>query len=152
MSFRKWLNDHNLVVSAVGVTFLVMLLNLTALGLHQSFTKFPYYAFEMQFQDWVARVGDLAPKDERIYFLYDDAASHNLSQLWDEDFEAFPILRRMKARAWPREVFAAILDRLASAGAAVVGFDYVFQGENTAADPTFRELLDRYKGQVVLGS
>jgi CHASE2 domain-containing sensor protein len=73
------------------------------------------FSLENKLQDWVARLGKPAPQDERIVFLYDDAASHTLDQLWEEDFEAAPILKRMRTRDWPRDVYAAILEKLEGA-------------------------------------
>jgi adenylate cyclase len=151
MSLKKWLNDHNLFVSCLGGFLIVTLLYITALGLYASFTKFPYYLLETRAQDWVAQLGKTAPKDPRIYFLAADAASHNLDQAWEEDFEASPILKRMKQPNWPRDVYAAILDRLASAGARVVGFDFSFQGD-LDGDSIFRASLDKYRDRVVVGS
>jgi CHASE2 domain-containing sensor protein len=56
---------------------------------------------------------------------------------------------RQQARALALPV--AILDRLAGAGASVVGFDYVYRGQ-TAEDKEFKAVLDRYKDRVVVGS
>ena len=151
MSLKKWLNDHNLPVSCFGISGLVILLYFGAVLLYQKPLNFPYLALEYQFQDWVAQLGKLAPKDPRIYFLADDAPSHTLDQAWDEDFEAFPILKKMKSPAWPRSVHAAILERLAGAGAKVVGFDYMYKGE-TADDAAYRAVLDKYRDRVVVGS
>jgi len=152
MSLKKWLNEHNLVVSCLGFSLLVAILNLSSTGLYLSFTKSPYLAMENTVQDWVAKLGRTAPKDSRIFFLADDAPSHELDQLWPEDFEAQPILKRMKQPPpWPRDVYAAILDRLAGAGATVVGFDYMLKGE-TPNDPILKEALDKYASRVVIGS
>jgi adenylate cyclase len=151
MSLKKWLNDHNLAVSAVGVSLLVLLLYMTRLSFY-GLLGFPYLKLEYAAQDWIYKLGKTAPLDPRVVFLYDDAASHNLDHLWDEEFEAQPILKRMKTRSWPRDVFAAILDRLHGAGARVVGFDYVFQGEFPELDPTLRAALDRSGEGVVVGS
>ncbi len=151
MSLKKWLNDHNLGVSATGVSTLVALLYLCSTGLYLSL-NFPYLVLENRFQDWVAQRGKSAPKDPRVYFLADDAPSHTLDQLWDEDFAASPILKRMKQPPpWPRDVFAAILDRLENAGARVVGFDYMLKGEKPE-DSTLRASLDKWRDRVVLGS
>lgn len=151
MSLKKWLNDHNLLMSAVGISALVVFLYITSLGLYLS-VRFPYLQVENRARDWVAQLGKTAPKDPRIYFLADDAPSHTLDQLWDDDFAASPILKRMqRPPPWPRDVFAAILERLAGAGARVVGFDYMFKGE-APGDPEFRAALDKWQDRVVVGS
>lgn len=152
MSLKKWLNDHSLAVSSFGISTLVVLLYLSSTGLYLSFTHFPYLLVEHRFQDWVAKLGKSAPKDPRIYFLADDAPSHTLDQLWDEDFTASPILKRMQQPPpWPRDVFAAILERLAGAGARVVGFDYMLKGEKPE-DAVLRSSLDKWRDRVVVGS
>jgi adenylate cyclase len=152
MSLKKWFNDHNIAISCLATSVLVALLYLTAQWLQESVLKFPYYTLEQKVSDWVAELGKSAPRDPRIYFLADDAPSHDLSQAWPEDFAASPILRRMQVPPpWPRDVYAAILDRLASSGARVVGFDYLLKGQ-TAEDPILREAVDKYSKQVVFGS
>jgi adenylate cyclase len=150
MSVKKWLNDHNLVVSAIGVSVLVALLSTSTVWAH--IMILPWLKIENAVQDWLYRHGQTAPKDPRICFLADDAASHSLSHLWEEEFEAAPILKRMKRKSWPRDVYGAILDRLVSAGARVVGFDYIYPGEDPDGDPAWRESLDRNAAHVVIGS
>jgi adenylate cyclase len=147
---KKWLNDHNLAVSCIGVSVLVALLYLASPVLHRVI-KFPYLVFEYKFQDWVAVFGKTAPQDRTVYFLADDAPSHTLDQLWDEDFEASPILRKMQQPFWPRDVYAAILDRLVTAGARVVAFDYMFKGKYEG-DDEFRAALEKHRDRVVVGS
>ena len=147
MPWKKWLNDHNLLVSCMAVSLLVAALNLSALGLYKS-AGFPYFAIENRIQDWVAQIGKPAPKDPRVCFLYDDDAAHTLDQVWEDEFEQEPILKRMKGRPWPREVYAAILERLASAGASVVGFDYVYRGE-VQGDESFKAVLDQLSRSVL---
>jgi len=149
MSVKKWLNDHNLIFSSVAVSVLVAVVYLFRFDLYRA-TGFPYMRLEFAAQDWVYKVGDRAPKDPRIVFLFDDAASHDLSHVWDDEFEAAPILKRMKVRQWPRDVYAAILDRLVGAGARVVGFDYLFI-EEKPEDPILLEAVDRHRDKVVFG-
>lgn len=152
MSLRKRLTQHHLVVSCVGFSLLVAFFNLCSTGLYLSASKFPYLPLEYTVQDWVAKLGKTAPKDPRIYFLADDAQSHDLDQLWPEDLEASPILKRMKCPPpWPRDVYAAIVERLLDSGARVIGFDYMYMGE-MPDDPTFKAALDKYKDRVVVGS
>src|SRR5687767_9250981 len=123
MSPRKWLNEHSLQVSTLGFSALVALLYYFGIPLQQRL-HVPYIEAEYRFQDWVAFVGRPAPKDPRIYFLADDAPSHQLDQLWEDEIAASPTLQFMKKRSWSREVWAHVLTRLSDAGALVVGFDY----------------------------
>jgi adenylate cyclase len=152
MSVKKWLNDHHIAVSSFATSVLVTLLYWIAEPLQDSFLKFPYYSLEQKVADWVAQLGKAAPRDPRIYFLADDAPSHDLTQVWDDELDATPILRRMKRPPpWPRDVYAAILERLAGAGARVVGFDYMLKGETTE-DPVLKQALEKYSDRVVIGS
>src|SRR4029434_9986816 len=110
MSLKKWLIDHNVAVSAISVSVLVILLYTAQTGLYGLF-RFPYFKLENWAQDWIYRLGKTAPKDPRIVFLHDDAASRNLDHLWADEFEAQPILKKMQMHYRPREIYAAILDR-----------------------------------------
>lgn len=147
MCVKKWINDHNLLVSSAGVSLLVAVLYVL-----QFFVAGPYLKAEFTMQDWIYQRGNTAPVDDRIVFLYDDDASHRLDHMWDEDFEASPILRKMQTNAWPREVYAAIVDRIAGAGAKVVALDYVFRGKDPEGDGRFKEVIARHAGKIVLAS
>jgi adenylate cyclase len=152
MSVKKWLNDHNLTVSAIGASLLVALLSNSDDWFAEKYNVVsPYLRADGAFQDYVAYFGRPAPKDPRIVFLADDSPSHTLDQLWPEDLEASPTLRLMKKRIWSRQIWADVLDRLANAGARVVAFDYMFKGEDDG-DPAFKSAIDRHSEKVVLGS
>jgi adenylate cyclase len=152
MSAKKWLNDHNLVVSAVGISILVAFLSSSGDWFFGNYgVVSPYLRAEGAFLDYVASFGRPAPKDPRIVFLADDSPSHTLDQLWPEDFEASPTLRLMKKRVWSRQIWADVLDRLSNAGARVVAFDYMFKGDDDG-DAAFKAAVDRHASKVVVGS
>jgi adenylate cyclase len=152
MSLKKWLNDHNLEVSAIGSILVAMLLfNGSEWFARQFQTPSPFFRAEWAIRDLVATLGRPAPKDPRLVFLADDAASHTLDGLWDDEIAASSTLRLMKKRAWSRQVWADVLDRLAGAGARVVAFDYMFKGEDDG-DAALKAAIDRHKNIVVLGS
>ena len=148
MSLRKWLNDHNSAVSALGVTLLVVVLFAQDTWFGQST---PFYRMEAAMRDLIAAYGRPADKDPALVFLADDAASHTLDQLWEDEIAASPTLALMKKRAWSRQVWADVLDRLAAAGARVVAFDYMFKGEDDG-DAALKDAVERHKHIVVLGS
>lgn len=152
MSLKKWLNDHNLEVSAIGASALVLLLFSGSEWFARKFnTPSPFYRAEWAIRDLVATFGRPAKKDPRIVFLADDALSHTLDQLWEDEIAASPTLKLMKKRVWSRQVWADVLDRLAGAGARVVAFDYMFKGEDEG-DAALKAAVERHKNIVVLGS
>ncbi|MEJ0000074.1 MAG: CHASE2 domain-containing protein [Verrucomicrobiota bacterium] len=51
---------------------------------------------------------------------------------------------------WPREIYAALLDRLSDAGAKLVIFDILFTSK-TDADPILKASLDRHADKVIVG-
>lgn len=146
---KHWLNTHSLTVSAVGFSAIVMLLFGGAGWLARTI-GFPYLKLEGKAGDYVALLGRPAPKDPRLVFVADDYASHILDQLWPEDLEASSTLRLMKKHSWSRQIFADVLDRLAGAGAKVVAFDYMYQGEDDA-DSALRASIDKHASKVVVG-
>ncbi|MEQ1860100.1 MAG: adenylate/guanylate cyclase domain-containing protein [Chthoniobacteraceae bacterium] len=152
MSLKKWLNDRNLEVSAVGASALVLLLFGGSEWFAREYrTVSPFFRAEWAMRDLVATFGRPAVKDPRIVFLADDAPSHTLDQLWEDEIAASPTLKLMKKRVWSRQIWADVLDRLAGAGARVVAFDYMFKGEDDG-DAALKAAIERHKNIVVLGS
>ena len=115
----------------------------------------PLNKSESIFRNLLTQVGWKSPVRKDIVFLGYDEASMNLEGLWPDEIEASPALKAIAstqgAWPWPRSVQAALLDRLAGAGAKVVVFDIVFQGP-AKDDETFRAALERWRDRVVLGA
>lgn len=116
---------------------------------------------ELGAHDLVARHGRKTAVNPKLMFLAIDSDSINLDAKADVK-ELFHIERAgsPEARAlalmsqhwpWPREVYALILDRLIGAGAKAVTFDLNFPTPSSG-DVEFRAALERYAGQVVIGS
>ncbi len=114
---------------------------------------------ELAVQDTLTRHGRSAPLDPRLVFLARDTASANLEagadleQLFDLR-EADAASRRalhLMVHEWPwsREVHALVLDRLVSAGARTVIFDFTFP-KPSPSDDAFRESLARHQDHVVV--
>ncbi|TCO89697.1 adenylate cyclase [Chthoniobacter flavus] len=92
------------------------------------------------------------PADPRIVLLGIDEATRSLDAVFSDDLEKSPTLRLMKEGfPWKREVYAAIVDRLADAGASAIIFDIVFPAEKPG-DDVFRAALLRHRDKVVIGS
>jgi adenylate cyclase len=143
-------HHHSLVVSSLAWVAAVELLYLTAGFLHDRI-NWPYRNLDLRLQDYVTRRARLAPADPRLVFLADDAPSHTLDQLWDDEIAASPALKLMKRRIWSREVPALVIERLASAGAKVVAFDYMYQGEYDG-DAALRAALEKWRNVAVVGA
>lgn len=122
----------------------------------------PYFYLRLcnLYRDAINRGGRTAPPNPSLAFLAIDVASVNLDESDIDDFFNLAGNESKEVRAlrlmtegypWPREVYALVLERLVEAGARVVVFDLTFPGPSEA-DPAFRSALDRYAGQVVIGS
>ncbi|MGI8437202.1 MAG: CHASE2 domain-containing protein [Chthoniobacterales bacterium] len=120
-----------------------------------------YLQMEYRVRDALTRAGRTAAPNPDLVFLAIDASSVTLDQ--DLDLNGlFPSAaadagsRRaleLMAHGWPwsREIYRLILQRLLGAGAKVVAFDCLFP-KPASGDDAFRAALERFPGQVVIGS
>ena len=92
-----------------------------------------------------------AARDPRLVLLSDDAPSRKLDTLWPDEIENSPVLTMMKRRVWSREIWAQVLERLVNAGAQVVAFDYLFDGEEEG-DAALKSALEKHAARVVIGA
>ncbi|MBW8864178.1 MAG: CHASE2 domain-containing protein, partial [Verrucomicrobia bacterium] len=91
------------------------------------------------------------PADSRIKLIGLGTSSLKLDSLAPEEIAASPTLQLMQQPwPWDRRVYAAVLEKLMSAGAKVVVFDFVFASQ-TEGDDVFAEALQKYKDRVVIG-
>ena len=89
--------------------------------------------------------------DPNIKLIGVGNTSFQLDTLSPEEIAASPTLQKMQLPPpWDRSIFAAILEKLMSAGAKVVMFDFVFASE-TDGDDVFAQTLEKYKDRVVIG-
>lgn len=103
--------------------------------------------------DYRIQFGRKAKADPQIVLLSIDAPSITLDPLDDQTIAASRPLSLIRANGsfpYPREVYADVCDRLFGAGAKVVAFDLVFQNPSLT-DPSFKEALDKYHDQIVIG-
>jgi adenylate cyclase len=78
-------------------------------------------------------------------------SSFKLDTLSSNEITASPTLQLMlEPWPWDRSVYAAILEKLMTAGAKVVMFDFVFASQ-TEGDDIFARALQKYKDRVVIG-
>jgi adenylate cyclase len=113
------------------------------------------------YRDSLARAGRLTPPNSDLVFLAIDADSVGLDPTTDTremygltnpasiESRAFALMTQRFP--WPREIYALILQRLVDAGARAVVFDLTFPKE-TEGDEILRNALNKYRGQVVIGS
>ncbi len=107
--------------------------------------------FEDQTIDTRMYYGRKPKVDPRIVLLAIDDASIKIDSVDDVTLQASPALAEMQKSGYPypRDVYAAICDRLFAAGAKVVAFDILFQ-KPTASDSALARALADYRGKVVL--
>jgi signal transduction histidine kinase len=151
MSRRRVLH---LALIALACSFIAGLLHLLAPA--------SYRDLEHRVRDSLARLGRKAPVSPELVFLAIDSASVRLDPELDvnglyassaaEDLEAHRALELMsKGWPWNREIYSLIVDRLISAGAAVVVLDFLFPSPGEG-DASFQAALERFGSQVVIGS
>ncbi len=104
-------------------------------------------------KDWRAQHGRLTPANTNLVFVgvtegsYDDVP---LAQ--DPEAQGSPVLQAMRKNwPWSRTVWAALIERLAKAGARAIVLDIVFASPSDGDDQLARA-LDQYRDKVVLGS
>lgn len=93
------------------------------------------------------------PPPRRLVVLAIDDFS--LDQASNGDLLRDPLLPGLQSWPWARASYARVLDRLAAAGARVVGIDLLLEAPSShgeADDRTLARALARFPGTVVLGS
>jgi len=90
------------------------------------------------------------PAHPEICLIGVATSSFKLDALWPEEIAASETLQLMQSPLWDRRIYAAILEKLISADAKVVVFDFVFASQ-TAGDDVFARALQKYKDRVVIG-
>ncbi|MFQ3670558.1 MAG: adenylate/guanylate cyclase domain-containing protein [Verrucomicrobiia bacterium] len=124
----------------------------TAISTFLSLTK-PLQRAQLSFEDTLLVHGRQAPKSDAFEILALDPNSMLLDQsLLPGEIEQIEPLRLL-ASSWPisRAFYAAVLDKLAHAGARLVFFDFMFPREGQG-DPAFQEAIERHANIVLLAS
>jgi adenylate cyclase len=99
---------------------------------------------------YLCRARRLAHPDIKLLGIENSTLS--MDELAPEEIAASPTLQLMNQPwPWDRRVYAAVLEKLMSAGAKVVVFDIVFAAQNDG-DDVFARALHKYQDHVVIGS
>ena len=153
----SWIKSHGLVHLVIVATFVVPMVALMTVvprsgSPYLSKVRLWFDSLEYLTVDYRMQFGRAAAADPQIVLLSIDSPSIKLDALDDTTVQASPALAEMKASGYPfpRDVYAKVCDRLFAVGAKVVAFDIIFQTPS-AADPAFKQALDQYHNQVVVG-
>ncbi|HZQ45984.1 MAG TPA: CHASE2 domain-containing protein, partial [Verrucomicrobiae bacterium] len=111
----------------------------------------PLQKLEYYTQDLRTRLGVKTPVDPRLVLVGIDRATY-ASDFDEKEVQADPTLQLMQRNfPWSRAVWATVIQRLADAGAKVIVLDLIFSGQGEG-DEALRQVLDKYKDKVVIGS
>lgn len=159
-ALHHWTHEPRVERAVRAVTGRPGLAVLQAFSAVGAFIGSPLQRWELRARDFLARLGEKTPADDRLLFLGIDNDSVSLEPLDLEtlfakvpressDYRALELM----AGPWPwsREVHAHIVDKLVAAGASAVVFDLLFP-KPSPNDAPFQAALDRHAARVVVGS
>lgn len=110
----------------------------------------PMVAAENYLQDLNARLGRKTPPDERLVLIGVDRPSY-ADYFSEAEMRATPALRAIaEPYPWSRDVWAALITKLAEAGAKAIVIDLVFASPKEG-DAALAAALDKYRDRVVIG-
>lgn len=116
----------------------------------------PLQMLEWRLQNYVHSEATPAPLNEQVIVLGIDDATLQTKSAWPEDIEGSKPLQLIKlGYPFTREVWAEVVPKLLDAGAKAVFLDLMFtgpSGEHPEGDETFRKVLAKYPGRVLLGA
>lgn len=124
------------------------LITLLLLGAHVF--NFPLLAdAEHYVQDWFLRLGRKLPPDPRLVLIGIDRPSY-AQDILPAEAEADPVLDALRKNfPWSRTVWAALIERLAAAGAKAIVIDLVFANPGDG-DDALQQVLEKHKDKVVV--
>ena len=104
-------------------------------------------------QDYFAVHGRMTLVNTNIVLIGIDQPSYE-GVIFPEDVVNDPVLAALRERyPWSRRVWAALIDRLAAAGAKTIVLDLIFANEDqSGGDVELHQALDKYGDRVVIGS
>lgn len=102
-------------------------------------------------QDFFARTGRFTTANTNLVLIGIDRPSYD-DVIFPDDAKNDPVLAALRERyPWSRKVWAALITRLADAGAKTIVIDLVFAADSDG-DDELRAALDKYEDRVVIGS
>src|SRR3989442_8509662 len=106
---------------------------------------------EGYFQDWSARLGRKTRVDSKLVLIGIDRPSYD-DMILAEEGKNDPVLAALRERyPWSRAVWAALIERLANAGAKAIVIDLLFAAQ-ADGDEDLRVTLDKFRDRIVIGS
>ncbi len=134
------------LVEMAALCALVALLVLAAFQLLE-----PLHKFSADVGDRIVTAQPTYPLDDFVFVAIDDP-SMKMDHLWPEDTaDSPPLLAMARGWPWPRDVYAAAIERLLAADARVVLLDLILDAERDG-DPALRATLDRHPDRITLGA
>jgi adenylate cyclase len=116
---------------------------------HRGFV--PLKEAEGYMEDFSARLGRKTPIDPRLVLLGIDRPSYD-DLIRPEEATSDPVLAALRQPyPWSRTVWAALIERLANAGAKTIVIDVLFAAQKTG-DEELRKALDMFANRVVIAS
>ncbi len=140
-------------ITLIGLCLLVsaglILLELTPLNRWNA----PLKDSENYLQDYFAIHGRLTPFNTNLVLVAIDQPSYE-GVIFPEDVVNDPVLAALRGRyPWSRRVWAALVNRLAAAGAKTIVLDLVFANEDSSGgDAELQKALEQHADRVVIGS
>src|SRR6266404_1211829 len=111
----------------------------------------PLKEAEGYLQDWSARLGRKTPVNPQLVLIGIDRPSYD-DVILAEEAKADPVLAALRQRyPWSRTVWAALIERLANAGAKAIVIDLLFAA-HADGDENLRAVLDKFRDRIVIGS
>ncbi len=111
----------------------------------------PLQNFSAEVGDRIVAAQPTYSLDEFIFVAIDDP-SMKMDHLWPEDYaDSPPLIAMSKGWPWPRDVYAAAIERLLAAGARTVVLDLILDADRPG-DAALRATLDRHPDRITLGS
>ncbi|MET0262992.1 MAG: CHASE2 domain-containing protein, partial [Rariglobus sp.] len=125
--------------------------HMAALAQTQQNWTFPLRRAEWLIQDLLLRKGAPVPINKDLVFLGIDSQNYG-DRFFEDEVEEMPVLGHFaKNYPWSREVWGALVDRLADAGAKAIVFDLLFVAPANG-DEAFAQALKRHEDKVVLAA
>ena len=110
----------------------------------------PLVDAEYYSQDLLERLGRKTSHDPRLVLIGVDRASY-ASYFSEEEMQATPALRAIsEPYPWSRDVWAALITKLADAGARAIVIDLVFAAPKQG-DAALARALDKYRDHIAIG-